>query len=194
MERYARVRAATLALCDGLEPEDTVVQSMPDVSPTKWHLAHTSWFFETFVLAPRLDGYRSPDPQYAFLFNSYYNSVGAMHRRVHRGLLSRPTLAEVIAYRRHVDDHVERLLGRTTSDEALASLIVLGLNFLFAGQPARCVLALDVDASGVLEITDSIRILNYLFRSGPAPEAPFPGCGTAQNQAALPCEGAGCAP
>jgi ergothioneine biosynthesis protein EgtB len=128
MERYARVRAATLALCDGLEPEDTVVQSMPDVSPTKWHLAHTSWFFETFVLAPRLDGYRSPDPQYAFLFNSYYNSVGAMHRRVHRGLLSRPTLAEVIAYRRHVDDHVERLLGRTTSDEALASLIVLGLN------------------------------------------------------------------
>ncbi|MDH3197469.1 MAG: ergothioneine biosynthesis protein EgtB [Candidatus Krumholzibacteria bacterium] len=127
IERYRHVRAFSVSLCETLEPEDTVVQTMPDVSPTKWHLAHTSWFFETFLLAPYLSGYRSPDPLYASLFNSYYVAVGERHHRPHRGLLSRPTLREVGDYRRHVDTHMERLLEDGISAE-FESVLVLGLN------------------------------------------------------------------
>ncbi len=94
---YAAIRQASEALCEPLEPEDCCIQSIPDVSPTKWHLAHTSWFFETFVLKPGLADYRSPNPLYEFLFNSYYNSVGEQYSRPERGLLSRPTLSEVMA-------------------------------------------------------------------------------------------------
>src|SRR6476620_10861884 len=94
-ERYRSVRAFTEALASPLSAEDQVVQSMPDVSPTKWHRAHTTWFFETFVLAPELAGYCSPDPAYAYLFNSYYEQVGARHPRPERGLISRPTTADV---------------------------------------------------------------------------------------------------
>lgn len=83
---YRVTRRASEALCQPLEPEDCCIQSMPDVSPTKWHLAHTSWFFETFVLKPALPDYRSPHPQYDFLFNSYYNAVGQRHARTERGL------------------------------------------------------------------------------------------------------------
>jgi ergothioneine biosynthesis protein EgtB len=125
---YSQVRCATLALCDGLEPEDTVVQTMPDVSPTKWHLAHTSWFFETFVVAPRVPDYRPFHAQYNYLFNSYYYTVGDMYRRPQRGLLSRPTLAEIRAYREHVDAQVARLLERDAGDPELAMLITLGIN------------------------------------------------------------------
>jgi ergothioneine biosynthesis protein EgtB len=99
---YAGVRAATEALCSGLETEDYVAQSMPDASPVKWHLAHTTWFFETFVLAARA-GYRPFHPQYRYLFNSYYEAVGERWSRPERGLLSRPTVAEVLRYRRTVD-------------------------------------------------------------------------------------------
>jgi ergothioneine biosynthesis protein EgtB len=127
IERYRHVRAFTVSLCETLEPEDTVVQTMPDVSPTKWHLAHTSWFFETFLLAPHLSGYRSPHPLYAYLFNSYYVAVGERHYRPHRGLLSRPALREVGDYRRHVDVHMERLLEDGISAE-LEGVLVLGLN------------------------------------------------------------------
>ncbi|HWV58053.1 MAG TPA: DinB family protein, partial [Longimicrobiales bacterium] len=91
--RYAEVRAATEALCEGLATEDYVVQSMPDVSPTKWHLAHTSWFFETFLLLPHSPGYRPIDPTYAYLFNSYYVQAGERHCRAQRGYISRPTVA-----------------------------------------------------------------------------------------------------
>src|SRR3712207_1505984 len=97
--RYAAVRAQTEALCGPLEVEDYVVSSMPDVSPAKWHLAHTSWFFETFVLAPHLQGYAALDPKYAFLFNSYYVQAGERHCRAQRGLVTRPTVREVYAYR-----------------------------------------------------------------------------------------------
>ena len=107
--RYKRIRATTLSLCADLQPEDTVVQSMPDVSPTKWHLAHTTWFFEHFVLEPNLPGYIRFDEQFHFLFNSYYYSVGQMHLRGKRGLLSRPTLQEVVSYRAHVDEAVDML-------------------------------------------------------------------------------------
>ncbi len=88
--RFDAVRSMTEGLAAPLSPEDQTVQSMPDVSPTKWHRAHTSWFFETFLLLPFRDGYRAFDPAYGFLFNSYYEGVGARHPRPERGLLSRP--------------------------------------------------------------------------------------------------------
>ena len=123
---YDAVRAASLALAAPLSPEDCQVQSMPDVSPTKWHLAHVSWFFETFLLIPHLAGYRVFDPDYALLFNSYYVGVGDRHPRPRRGLLSRPSLDEIFAYRRHVDEAMHRLLRRT--NEAWLHLLDLGLH------------------------------------------------------------------
>jgi ergothioneine biosynthesis protein EgtB len=110
LELYRNVRATSESLARPLAPEDQVVQSMPDASPTKWHLAHTSWFFETFVLRPHAGGYVPLDERYAPLFNSYYHAAGARLPRPERGLLSRPTVAEVLAYRRHVDGAVESLL------------------------------------------------------------------------------------
>jgi ergothioneine biosynthesis protein EgtB len=128
--RFRDVREFTAELCRSLEPEDYVVQSMPDVSPTKWHLAHTSWFFETFVLKVWMQSYRSEVPQYAYLFNSYYNAAGDMHRRDLRGLISRPTVDETYRYRRSIDDCVLKLLGQ--ADEALIAqmepVLTLGLH------------------------------------------------------------------
>jgi ergothioneine biosynthesis protein EgtB len=126
--RYAAVRALTEDLCRSLSPEDAALQSMPDASPAKWHLAHTSWFFETFLLSARLKAYRAFHPDFTYLFNSYYNSVGGMHPRPQRGLLSRPTFAEVIEYRRHVDRHMQTLLQSQGADAALGALLTLGLN------------------------------------------------------------------
>src|SRR5205807_7662722 len=100
---YGDVRAFTEALAAPLSPEDQTVQSMPDVSPTKWHRAHTTWFFETFVLQPHAPGYRVFDESYGYLFNSYYEAVGPRHTRTERGLLSRPGAAEIGRYRMHVD-------------------------------------------------------------------------------------------
>ena len=113
---YETVRAQTEALCATLEVEDCVVSSMPDVSPTKWHLAHTSWFFETFVLAPHRRGYRPLNPRYSFLFNSYYVHAGERHCRAQRGLVTRPTVAEVYAYRAYVDDAMQALLDALGDD------------------------------------------------------------------------------
>jgi len=126
-DEFRRVRGVTAGLCDTLEPEDTVVQSMPEVSPTKWHLAHVTWFFERFVLEPFGLGYRRLNDGYDFLFNSYYYSVGQMHARPRRGLLSRPTLDEVLDYRRHVDEAMLGLLGDEVTDD-VAMRVVLGLN------------------------------------------------------------------
>ena len=123
---YRRVRAATVALAAPLTVEDQVVQSMPEVSPTKWHLAHTSWFFETFVLRPGLPGYRPLDERYAYLFNSYYVAAGDRIPQPQRGLLSRPTVAEVHDYRAHVDAAMLRFLER--SAPALLGVVELGLN------------------------------------------------------------------
>src|SRR2546423_2634692 len=100
---YAEVRAFTEALAAPLSAEDQTVQSMPDVSPTKWHRAHTTWFFETFLLSPTLAGYREFHPEFGFLFNSYYEAVGARYPRPQRGLITRPGIEEVARYRRHVD-------------------------------------------------------------------------------------------
>jgi ergothioneine biosynthesis protein EgtB len=124
--RYERIRGRTLALAEPLAPEDMVVQSMPDVSPTKWHLAHVTWFFERFVLKSHLPGYRELEPRYDYLFNSYYYTAGQMHTRARRGLLSRPTVAEVLAYRRHVDEAMSRLLAGANAD--VRFLVTLGLH------------------------------------------------------------------
>src|SRR4051812_10870990 len=102
-QAYRRVRALTEYLCQPLELEDYVIQSMPDASPTRWHLAHTTWFFETFLLSAHLPGYSFYHPEYQYLFNSYYESLGQRWARPARGLLSRPTVKEVFAYRRAVD-------------------------------------------------------------------------------------------
>ncbi|MDX1569621.1 MAG: ergothioneine biosynthesis protein EgtB [Xanthomonadales bacterium] len=125
--RYRAVRAATEQLCEPLTIEDQVVQSMPDVSPTKWHLAHVTWFFETFVLG-RLPGYEPFHPEYDYLFNSYYNAVGKQYPRPRRGLVTRPTLAEVLAFRRSVDAALVDALERDEIDPSGRKLIELGLN------------------------------------------------------------------
>src|ERR1700686_1410140 len=101
--RFASVRAHPEALAAPLSHEDQTVQSMPDASPTKWHRAHTSWFFETFLLETSLPGYLPLNPAYSFLFNSYYEGVGARYPRARRGIISRPGVEEVGEYRRHVD-------------------------------------------------------------------------------------------
>jgi len=127
--RYAEVRAFTESLCDPLATEDYVVQSMRDVSPTKWHLAHVTWFFETFILGEHYEGYEPLDPRYAYLFNSYYLQAGERHCRDQRGYLSRPTVEEVYRYRAYVDEHMEHLLrGHAGADAAaIEPLVELGL-------------------------------------------------------------------
>ena len=125
--RFDAVRDLTERLAAPLSPEDQSVQSMPDVSPTKWHRAHTSWFFETFLLEPRLPGYRVHHPAYGYLFNSYYEAVGDRHPRPERGLLSRPGAAEIGDYRRHVDHGMHDLLGADLDEDGVA-LVTLGLH------------------------------------------------------------------
>ena len=127
---FCTVRARTEALAAPLSPEDQVVQSMDDCSPTKWHRAHTSWFFEEFVLGPHVSGYTSTNDTYRFLFNSYYESVGARQARSRRGLITRPSVAEVAEYRREVDASVLHLLERlaTEPDAGASALIELGLH------------------------------------------------------------------
>lgn len=127
LQRLLAVRATTAALAAPLSAEDCAVQSMADASPTKWHLAHTSWFFETFVLQPYLDGYRPLDPAYRVLFNSYYVGVGERHPRPQRGLLTRPSLDEVGHYRVQVDAALERLLGQPGVVAQTHGLIELGI-------------------------------------------------------------------
>src|SRR6185369_14479337 len=124
LERFRRVRQATEALCAPLELEDYVLQSMPDASPAKWHLAHTTWFFETFVLAKLGEAPR--DPAYGYLFNSYYESVGERHARPRRGMLSRPSVAEVYRYREDVDRRVAARIDEIAQG-ALAPVLELGL-------------------------------------------------------------------
>ena len=128
-EAFRSVRGQTERLCEPLAAEDYVVQSMPDASPVKWHLAHTSWFFETFVLPGAVADYRPFDPRYRYLFNSYYNAIGDRLSRPRRGLLSRPPVEEVYRYRAYVDRHMLDLLhsDRALSPE-LAAVIELGLN------------------------------------------------------------------
>jgi ergothioneine biosynthesis protein EgtB len=148
--RYARVRAFTSTLAAPLDPEDCALQSMPDASPVKWHLAHTTWFFETFVLEPHVPGYRPFDPAYAYLFNSYYEALGPRHPRPQRGLLSRPPLREVLDYRAHVDAAMAGFLGDAAArphqglvqlglahEEQHQELMLTDLKHLFAANPQK---------------------------------------------------------
>ena len=130
LEAYRTVRAETERRAAPLAPEDQVIQSMPDASPTKWHRAHTTWFFEQFLLVPFLPDYRLFDERFAFLFNSYYVAAGPRHARPMRGLITRPDVAEVAAYRAHVDAAIERLITNT-ADSAfarIAPVLETGLN------------------------------------------------------------------
>ena len=130
LERFGRVRQFSEALCVTLEPEDCVVQSMPDVSPTKWHLAHTSWFFETFILKVWMAQYQPEVPEYAYLFNSYYNAAGDMHRRDLRGLISRPTVAEAYRFRHSIDEHIRELIENADEEllEEIEPVFTIGLH------------------------------------------------------------------
>jgi ergothioneine biosynthesis protein EgtB len=124
---YLSVRDLTERLAAPLSAEDQTVQSMPDVSPTKWHRAHMTWFFETFVLGPHAAGYRPYDDSFAYIFNSYYEALGDRHPRAERGHISRPGIAEVARYREFVDEAMEELLNGEV-DPAVADLVTLGLN------------------------------------------------------------------
>jgi ergothioneine biosynthesis protein EgtB len=129
IKRFREVRGLSDRLTEPLAPEDCVVQSMPDVSPTKWHLAHTTWFFETFVLKPYCPNYREVVPEYAYLFNSYYNAAGPQHCRDRRGFISRPSVAETRRYRAEVDRRVLELCDGADDEEwdRIASVFELGL-------------------------------------------------------------------
>ncbi|MEQ8281325.1 MAG: ergothioneine biosynthesis protein EgtB [Parvibaculum sp.] len=124
-ERYLATRAATEALAEPLSAEDQTIQSMPDASPAKWHRAHTTWFFETFLLLPRLPGYAPFDERYHYLFNSYYEALGERHPRPARGLITRPSASDIAVWRAHVDEAMLRLLD--DGPEEIGDLVELGI-------------------------------------------------------------------
>lgn len=130
IRQFCQVRQTTERMVAGLSPEDQNLQSMPDASPLKWHRAHTTWFFETFLLKPHDRGYEPVNPHYAYLFNSYYNGIGKQFPRARRGLMSRPDSDEVGSYREQVNDAVIRLLSEASGAQlhTLAAIVVLGLN------------------------------------------------------------------
>src|SRR5688500_15042885 len=125
---YQRVRSQTEKLCEPLEIEDYIPQPSVDVSPPKWNIAHTTWFFEEMILKKFVPDYQVFDPDFGYLFNSYYNSVGARTARDHRGALSRPTVKRVFEYRKYVDEKMLDLVGNDNSDPQLNDLVILGLN------------------------------------------------------------------
>jgi ergothioneine biosynthesis protein EgtB len=185
VQRLFETRKLSLDLSTPLSAEDMVVQAMDDASPTKWHLAHVTWFFENFVLKPFLPGYRVFDDSFNYCFNSYYEALGPRHPRPKRGLLTRPTAERVFSYRAHVDDALRALTSREGGFSAeVASLIEIGINHeqqhqellltdvlaLFAGNPLRP--AYQASPSGVdLSEPDPLRWLNYgggIYRIGHA--------------------------
>src|SRR5690348_8601605 len=157
---FDNVRDTTSMLCDPLAPEDTVAQSMPDASPAKWHLAHTTWFFEEFVLGHFSPRYRRFREGWDYLFNSYYQTVGPMHARPRRGLLTRPTLDEVRDYRAHVDAAMRRLLAQRGDDADLLARVTLGLNH---EQQHQELLLTDI------QHLFSMNPLQPVYRESPAP-------------------------
>jgi ergothioneine biosynthesis protein EgtB len=166
-DRYAAVRGATRALAAPLEPEDCCLQSMPDASPVKWHLAHTTWFFEEFVLARRVTGYQPFHPRFGYLFNSYYESVGRMHPRPQRGLLTRPTMAEVWRYRDHVDAAMAALLAQPVPGDASDVMAVVEVGLQHEQQHQELVLS-------DLKHGFSCNPLRPVYRSDAAPHGAAP--------------------
>jgi ergothioneine biosynthesis protein EgtB len=127
LEKYNSIRNYTEKICKPLKTEDYVVQPVVDVSPPKWHIGHTTWFFETFILKPNADGYAEFDPQYNYVFNSYYETIGVRVIRTDRGNLSRPSVEDVYKYRKHIDDAMNQLLQHEPSKE-IVELLLLGIN------------------------------------------------------------------
>lgn len=164
--RYKEVRRQTYDLCAPLAVEDYVIQTMVDVSPPKWHLAHTSWFFETFLLIPFLKSYRVFHGQYGYLFNSYYETVGRFYPRKQRGLLSRPTTQAIYDYRAYVDEHIEKLISSVTDDhwQTCFDRLILGIHHeqqhqellytdikhIFATNPMRPIYKTQTDKSSAI--------------------------------------------
>ena len=179
LEQYQQVRQLSDRICEPLVIEDYGVQSMPDVSPPKWHLAHTSWFFETFLLIPYLPDYDVFHPTFGYLFNSYYEAVGKRHPRPQRGLLSRPTVEQVYRYRAYVDQAMQGLLQNLeqtpSSPAALTDLVTLGLHHeqqhqellltdikhILALNPLRPAYRADLPAVGRGDITSKEKWLDY---------------------------------
>ncbi|MFN0217089.1 MAG: ergothioneine biosynthesis protein EgtB [Saprospiraceae bacterium] len=125
---YKEIRNRTETICASLQAEDYMAQPIIDVSPPKWHLAHTSWFFETFILKPSLPRYKEFHPDFSFFFNSYYNNVGSRVLRPNRGNMTRPTVAEVYAYRKYVDDQMELFFSKVAITKELENICLLGFN------------------------------------------------------------------
>jgi ergothioneine biosynthesis protein EgtB len=169
-EAYTSVRATTERLAAPLSAEDQTVQSMPDVSPTKWHRAHVTWFFETFVLGPNLAGYRPYDESFAYIFNSYYEALGERHPRAERGLISRPGIAEVARYREFVDEAVGTLL-QGNLERNVPELITLGLHH---EQQHQELLLMDI---------------KHVLSRNPMRPVYAPGCGRPNTDAAPPKAG-----
>jgi ergothioneine biosynthesis protein EgtB len=185
---FRNTRKLSNDLAAPLSPEDQVVQAMPDASPTKWHLAHVTWFFETFILLPHSPNYIVFDERFTFLFNSYYEAVGARHARTDRGLLTRPRLGEVMRYRQHVDTGMESLLAHGSYDGKVEKLTELGINHeqqhqelmlmdilnLFSRNPLR-----PSYATTVLTFSAGSRRENWLEFEGGLYEVGFNGAGFA---------------
>lgn len=166
-QKYLSIRQASLDLCKGLEPEDFVLQPIEDVSPAKWHLAHTTWFFENFILKKHLPNYKEFHPQFAYLFNSYYESEGQRTLRHQRGDLSRPTVSEVFAYRAYVDENINTLLLNAT--EEVKTLLELGLQH---EQQHQELLLTDLKYSLALNPMD-VAVLDINEQEGQAKAAEF---------------------
>jgi ergothioneine biosynthesis protein EgtB len=179
-EHYHLVRQWSERLCQPLQAEDYVVQSMPDASPPKWHLAHTTWFFETFLLQPHLPGYQVFNPQYGFLFNSYYEALGARHPRPQRGLLTRPSVEEIYQYRAHVDAAMVEFLQQVEGSQKTewVDLVTLGLHheqqhqellltdlkYTFSCNPLRPAYRVDLpteEQSAIATATNRLEWLDY---------------------------------
>lgn len=167
-DAYDAVRQRSVALAEPLSAEDCCVQSMPDASPVKWHLAHTTWFFETFILERMERDFRPFHPAFRVLFNSYYNGVGDQHPRPQRGILTQPRLADIRAYRRDVDERMRRFLMQSTAASQLAGLVEMGLQHEQQHQELML-----TDVKHLL----SLNPLNPAYRSESLPEsasvAPF---------------------
>jgi ergothioneine biosynthesis protein EgtB len=163
---YAQVRRRSLMLAEPLSAEDCGAQSMPEASPVKWHLAHTTWFFETFILERFEDGFAPFHPAFRVLFNSYYNGIGERHPRAQRGLLTRPALADVQAYRSNVDQRMARLLDARAADATLAALVTLGLQHEQQHQ--------ELILTDILHLLAQSELLPAYLDTPPAPAPPAP--------------------
>ncbi|MEO5586921.1 MAG: ergothioneine biosynthesis protein EgtB [Novosphingobium sp.] len=180
LTRFTAVRASSVALTAGLSSEDCQVQSMPDASPAKWHLAHTTWFFETFLLAPLLADYQQFDPAFTVLFNSYYVGVGERHPRAERGLLTRPSLTEVHGYRDHVDAAMARLIEQVPSagwedilelglhhEQQHQELILMDIQHAFSRNPltptyrATAPIAVDLEPTKWAELPGGLHLIGH---------------------------------